>query len=206
VDFELTPMGALPLFLQIVIPFLMFMGVTDLLNEKNADNSTRDMTCLPAERRKLYAARILAVETYAAVYLIGILYICVVINQLLGKPLSAEEMLVSLASYALTLIPLAILASFAALIAMLVRGATLTMILLLISYLTLSILPVYFPILNEILFTSYLSWYKLWIGATPGVSKMIQMILIALGCGAAFFTAGSLIFEKRNINQTKNMN
>ena len=196
-NFAPTPMGALPFFLQILIPFLMFMGVTDLITVEGADNTMKAMIYRPLERWKLYFSKILAVVTYAAVYLACVFFVCAVLNQIFGRPLRAYELFIALVSYALTLVPLAILASFAALIALLGRSGTLTMFLLLIMYLILSALPVFFPILTEMLFTSYLGWYKLWVGALPGAMKMIHMLLIVFGYGVAFFTAGSLLFERK---------
>ena len=193
-----TPMGALPLFLHVLIPFLMFMCVTDLLTVEGADNTMKAMICRPVERWKLYVSKILTVVTYAAVYLVCVFAVCAVLNQVFGKPLRISEFLTAFASYALTLIPLAILASFAALVALLGRSGTLTMFLLLITYLLLSVLPVIFPLLNEMLFTSYLGWYRLWIGALPGASKLVHMLLIVFGYGVVFITAGSLIFEKKD--------
>jgi len=192
-----TPMGALPFFLQILVPFLMFMGLTDLLTVEGADNTMKATICRPVERWKLYTSKILAVLTYAAVYLACVFIVCAVLNQIFGKPLNVADLLVALASYALTLIPLAILALFAALVALWGRSGTLTMFLLLLSYIALSVLPIFFPLLSEMLFTSYLSWYRLWIGALPGASKMVHMLLIVFGYGTVFFTSGSLIFDRK---------
>ena len=192
-----TPMGALPFFLQVLIPFLMFMGVTDLLTVEGADSTMKAMICRPIERWKLYFSKILTVVTYAALYLACVFVVCAVLNQIFGKPYSISELFISLASYALTLIPLAILASFAALIALMGKSGTLTMFLLLLAYLSLCVLPVFFPILTEMLFTSYLSWYRLWVGALPGASKLIHMLIIVFGYGVVFTTAGSLLFDRK---------
>ena len=153
-----TPMGVLPFFLQILVPFLMFMGVTDLITVEGAESTMKAMICRPVERWKLYLSKILAVLAYAALYLVCMYVISAVLNRIFGKPLSAAELFTALASYALTLIPLAILASFAALVALFGRSGTLTMFLLLFIYLLLNAMPVVFPVLNEMLFTSYLSW------------------------------------------------
>ncbi|MDR2713905.1 MAG: ABC transporter permease subunit [Clostridiales bacterium] len=193
-----TPMGMLPFFLQILVPLLMFMGISDLLTVEGADSTMRAMICRPVERWKLYAAKILAVVTYAALYLTSIFIICAILNLIFGKALSVTDLVLALISYALTLIPLAVLASFAALVALLGRSSTLTMFILLLSYLLLNVLPVFFPVLSEMLFTSYLSWYRLWIGALPGASKLIHMLAIVLGYGTVFFMAGSLIFDRKD--------
>ena len=196
-NFSPTPMGTLPFFLQVMVPFLMFMGVSDLLTVEGAENTMKAMVYRPVSRWKLYAAKILAVVTYSALYLICVFIITAALNQILGRPHSINEVLTALASYALTLIPLTILASFAAMIALFGRSGTLTMFLLLMSYILLNILPVLFPVLSEMLFTSYLSWYRLWIGVRPDISKLIHMLLIVLGYGVVFFTAGSLLFDRK---------
>ena len=195
--FAPTPMGALPFFLQILVPFLMFMGVTDLITVEGSENTMKAVICRPVERWKLYASKILAVVTYAAVYLASVFVVCAVLNQIFGKPLGMGDLLIALVSYTLTLAPLAILASFAALIALLGRSGTLTMFMLLLFYMLLSVLPMFFPVLSEMLFTSYLSWYRLWIGALPGVGKLMHMLAIVLGYGVVFFTAGSLLFDRK---------
>jgi len=192
-----TPMGMLPFFLQLVVPFLIFMGLTDLLTVEGAENTMKAMVFRPTERWKQYFSKILAVVTYAALYLVCVFIVCAVLNQIYGRALRVDELLIALASYALTIVPLAILASFAALIALLGKSGTLVMFILLFSYLLLNVAPVFFPVLGEMLFTSYLSWHRLWIGALPDTAKLVHMLLIVLGYGVVFVTAGSLIYEKK---------
>jgi len=192
-----TPMGMLPFFLQLMIPFLIFMGMTDLLTVESADNTMKAMIFRPAERWKQYFSKILAVVTYAVMYLVCVFVICAVLNQIFGRPLGISEFFASLASYALTIVPLTILAAFAALVALFGKSGTLTMFILLFLYLLLNVAPVFFPVLGEMLFTSYLSWHMLWVGTLPDAGKLIHMLLIVIGYGVVFFTAGSLIYEKK---------
>jgi len=175
----------------------MFMGVTDLITIEGADNTMKAMIYRPVERWKLYFSKILAVITYAALYLACVFIVSAALNQIFGRPLSVSGLFTALASYALTLIPLAILASFAAFVALIGRSGTLTMFLLLVIYLLLSVLPFFFPVLSEMLFTSYLSWYSLWIGALPAASKLLHMLIIVFGYGVVFLTAGSLLFDRK---------
>jgi len=193
-----TPMGALPFFLQILIPFLMFMGATDLLTVEGSENSIRAVLCRPVERWKLYASKIVAVVSYAAVYLACIYTASTALNLMFGKALKPADYAIAFISYALTLAPLAVLACFAALVALVGRSGTLTMLLLLLLYMAMKTLPVFFPVTTEMLFTSYLSWYRLWIGVLPGASKALQILVTVLGYGVAFFTAGSLLFDRKD--------
>ena len=192
-----TPMAVLPFFLQILIPLLIFMGVTDLITTEGTEKTMKAMIYRPVERWKLYMGKLLAVLTYAAIYLACVFIVSMVLNQILGRALSPGEIFIAFASYAVTIPPLAVLVSFAALVALFGRSGTLTMFILVVVYMVMSILPVVFPIFTELLFTSYLGWHRLWIGALPDASRLIHMLIIVLSYGVVFFTAGSLLFDRK---------
>jgi len=192
-----TPMGALGFFLQVLIPFLIFMGATDLITMEAAEGTMKGMICRPVERWKLYAGKLLAIMTYAAMYLAMVFAVSAILNQMMGRPLGLTEFIVSFSSYMLAMPPLAVLATFAAVVALAGRSGSLTMLLLIASYLVMNILPVLFPIFGEILFTSYLGWHRLWIGVLPQGFRLVHIISILLGYGAVFFIAGTLIFDRK---------
>jgi len=192
-----TPMGALGFFLQILIPFLIFMGATDLITVEAAEGTMKGMICRPVERWKLYTAKLLAIMTYAIMYLAMVFVVSFILNQIFGRPLGLADFAITLSAYMLTIPPLAVLAAFAALIALSGRSGSLTMLLLIAAYLAMNVLPVIFPIFAELLFTSYLGWHRLWIGALPAGTRLLQIIIILFGYGVVFFTAGSLIFDKK---------
>ena len=192
-----TPMGVLPFFLQIMLPLLIFMGVTDLITTEGAEHTMKAMICRPVERWKLYAAKLMAVISYVTLYLVCVFTISAILNQTLGRVLSVDALARALASYALTIPTLAVLAAFAAFVALFGRSGSLVMFLLVVMYLAMSVLPVFFPILSELLFTSFLGWHRLWIGVTPGTTRMLHMLAIVAGYGIVFFMAGSLIFDRK---------
>ena len=192
-----TPMGVLPFFLQILIPLLIFMGVTDLITAEGTEKTMKAMIYRPVERWKLYMSKLIAVLSYVAIYLICVFIVSMILNQTLGRALSSGELFTAFASYILTIPPLAVLVSFAALVALFGRSGTLTMFVLVVMYMIMSTLPVIFPIFTELLFTSYLGWYRLWIGVLPDASRLIHMLTIVVGYGVVFFTAGSLIFDRK---------
>ena len=192
-----SPMGVLPFFLQMLLPLLIFMGVTDLITTEGAEHTMKAMIYRPVERWKLYAAKLMAVMTYVTIYLATVFVLSAILNQLLGRGLSMTGLVEALASYALTIPTLAVLASFAALVALFGRSGSLVMFLLVVMYLAMSVLTVVFPILSELLFTSYLGWYRLWIGVLPDASRLLHMLAIVVGYGLVFFMAGSLVFDRK---------
>jgi len=192
-----SPMGVLPFFLQILLPLLIFMGMTDLITTEGAEHTMKAMICRPVERWKLYAAKQLGIMTYVALYLGCIFTVSAILSQTMGRGLSASGLFEAFASYALTLPTLAVLAAFAAFIALFGRSGSLIMFLLVVVYLVMSVLPVFFPILSELLFTSFLGWHRLWIGVLPGASRLLHMMLIVGGYGVVFFMGGSLVFDRK---------
>ena len=192
-----TPMGVLPFFLQIMLPLLIFMGATDLITTEGAEHTMKAMICRPVARWKLYAAKLLAVMSYVVLYLLCVFVISAVLNQMFGRALSLEGFVTAAASYALTVPTLAVLAAFAALVALFGRSGSLIMFLLVVVYLAMSVLPIFIPILSELLFTSFLGWHRLWIGVQPGASRLVHMLIIVCGYGVVFFMAGSLVFDRK---------
>ncbi|MCL2576790.1 MAG: ABC transporter permease [Defluviitaleaceae bacterium] len=192
-----SPTGILPLFSHMIIPLLIFMASADLFTAESADRTMKAMICRPIARWKLYSAKLLAIVTYAVVYLACILVVSTVFNLFTGRVLSVGEFFTTLISYALTVFPLTVLAAFAIFVALFGRSSTLTMFLLVIIYLALNVLTFIFPVLFNMLFTSYLSWHRMWVGALPGASRLIHALAIVGGYGVAFFMAGSLIFDKK---------
>jgi len=193
-----SPMGVLPLFLHVLLPFLIFMAVSDLFTVECSDNTMKAMLILPVERWKLYTSKLLAVISYVALYLLEI-FVCSAVCQLIfGNGDSFVSILASLASYALILIPLFVLTCFASLISLLGKSGTLTMLLLIVAYLAMNVLPILFPATGPLLFTSYLGFYRLFIGAVPEFGRLMNMLLIVLSSGAVFFLGSSIIFEKKS--------
>ncbi|MCL2385920.1 MAG: ABC transporter permease [Defluviitaleaceae bacterium] len=192
-----SPIGVLPLFSQVIIPLLVFMGAADLITAESSDSTMKAMICRPVERWKLYTAKLLAIVSYAAVYLGCIFVLSTLVNLATGSGIGFSGIFNALVAYVITLFPLAVLATFAALVALFGKSSTLTMLLLIVIYATLNVLPFLFPSLFDMLFTSYLGWYRLWIGVLPNASRILHMLAIVGGYGIVFFTAGSLIFDRK---------
>lgn len=193
-----NPMGVLPLFLYVLLPFLIFMAASDLFTVESAENTMKAALILPVERWKLFTAKLLSIISYVAVYLLSI-FICAAVCQLIfGKGETVSSLLISFVSYIIILIPLFVLTCFAALISLLGKSGTLTMLLLIVAYLALSVLPILFPGVGPLLFTSYFSLYRLFVGAVPGFGRLINMLLIVFSSGAVFFIGGSIIFDRKS--------
>jgi len=188
-----TPMGVFPLFAQTLIPLLIFMGASDLLTAESA--VMKAIIGRPVERWKLYLGKILAIMSYVTVYLATIFALSAILGA--SRMAGTSELAGALLAYVLTLLPLMVLTLFAGLVALFGRSPALTMLVLIGSYILMRILPIAFPIFGELLFSSYIGWYRIWIGVRPSAVRLVHMFSIVAGYGIVFFTAGSLVFERK---------
>lgn len=197
INLSTGPMYILGFFTSIMLPFLLFMAATDLFTVESSDNTMKAVLVRPVSRWKLYLAKLSAVLAYVAVYL-GIVFVLTsVLYGISRGGVDFGELATSFLAYLLTLVPLSVLICAAGMVAVSMGSGSLVMFVLLLGYLVLNTLPVIFPVLTELLFTSYLGWYKLWIGTLPDPAKLIRMLLTVVGYWAVFFTAGTLIFDRK---------
>jgi len=198
INFDAYYMWVLPMFAEVVLPLLIFMAATDLFAAEAHDGVIRASLTRPVDRIALFTGKLAAVMTYAAVYLGCIFLTGLIVSFIMTGPDALWPILAGLGSYLLTLVPLAVLACFAALVAQTSKSGTLVMLLCLLIYLAAKVVTIFIPVTTELLFTSFLGWHKLWIGAAPSAGKLLNVTLTVLGYGALFFTAGSMIFTRKD--------
>lgn len=194
-----TPTAALPLFANLLLPLLIFMGVSDLFTAEFADNTIKASLIRPIHRAKLYMAKILAISLYVALYLGVILMVGEITGLISGAVRTPGAFFSAIAAYALTLVPLFIMIVFSALISLLFRSGSLVMFLLILSLLFMYALPLLLPRITDLLFTNYLTWHRLWLGSLPVFGRMLNICLIILGYGTVFTFSGMMLFEKRDV-------
>ena len=69
------------------------------------------------------------------------------------------------------------------------------MFLCIIIYICLKLAGVYFTGLSGLVFTGYMQWHKLWLGAGMPVGTMISRVALLLGYGITFTSVGYYIFR-----------
>jgi len=102
-------------------------------------------------------------------------------------------------SYALTLIPMAAYIAYAAFIAVLIRSPALVMFLCIISYLAFAFFGTFFNFAGAALFTTYTSWYRMWLGERLPWRSLITTAGLLLSTCVVFFGFGYFIFDKKEI-------
>ncbi|MCL2031014.1 MAG: ABC transporter permease [Oscillospiraceae bacterium] len=197
-DFNSVPTSSLPMFAHFYLPMMIFMAVTDLFAGEYGDQTIRAALVRPITRLKLYTAKLSAIMIYITGFLGVVFTANLIAGVFVGGVDSPWVALRSLASFALTLVPLAVLACFAALGAQIIKSGSLLMFSMILSLLLMSVLPLLLPFTRNMLFTSFLGWYRMFAGALPMAGVLVNTALTLLASGAVFYLAGTITFDRKD--------
>lgn len=188
--------GLLGFFIRFYIPLIIFMAAGDLFSGEAHDGSMRAALLRPISRFKLYLAKIAAVFILAAVYLAALFIVTAILEICAGG--TFRTLWTGLWSYALDVIPLAVLVLMASLICQLAHGPTLAMLVSIVVYAGLVLAGIFVPQLGGMLFTSYASWHNLWIGSMLPLSALVPKVALLAGYSTVMLCSGYLLFERRD--------
>nr|WP_245156648.1 ABC transporter permease subunit [Clostridium aminobutyricum] len=191
------PMAMLSFFIQIYIPLIIFMAACDLFSGEVHDGTIRATFMRPVSRGKQYFSKIAAIMILAAIYIVTLFIFTTIIKGVAAH--STEGLIDSFLSYTLDIIPLIVLVLFAAMMNQFSRSPSLSIIICIIIYIALYIIGIIVPLLSGLLFTGYLQWHNLWIGATLPFKFMISKMGILVGYGMIFGCVGYYLFERREV-------
>ena len=204
--------SALSTYRTLLIPLAVFMLAADVFTHELESKSVKCVLLRPVSRFDAYLAKCLSMLCYIAIALgtgFAVLAARQIISAAIGGspfqsgPLPTLPLLSmlgeALASYALTLAPMAAYIAFACFIAVLVRSPALVMFLCIVSYLAFAFVSTFYTGVSVALFTTYTGWYRMWLGhRLPWGSLLTTAGVLASTC-VAFFGFGYFIFDRKDI-------
>lgn len=189
-------MELFPFFAEIYVPLVVFMAVCDLFSSEMHDLTIKASLMRPVTRFKLISAKIMSSFIIGAVFYIFLLSALSVLQGIFGR-INISYFFKSSAAYIIDLVPLFVLVLFAVLINMLCKTPTLSMFMTIVGYAILKYCNYFSPILNNMIFTSYMQWHKLWIGSMIPVSALVTKISILVGTALLLYTSDFILFDKK---------
>lgn len=198
-DFNSVPTSSLSMFSQVYLPLMIFMAVADLFAAEFSDLTIKASLLRPVTRLKLYTAKLCAIMMYIAFFLGVVFVVNMTAGIIVGGVDSFGVVARSLLAFMMTLIPLTVLACFAALISQVIKSGSLLMFLMILSLILLSVLPLLLPFTQNMLFTSFLGWYRMFTGKLPMIGSLLNNFITLLSSGAVFYLAGTLAFERKDV-------
>jgi ABC-2 type transport system permease protein len=195
-----------------LLPLAIFMLAADVFTHELESGSIKCVITRPVSRFDAYLAKCCAILCYIAITL-GVGYFLSQIFQIviyftgadqsaagpLYAPIGAAGAAEALAAYALTLAPMAAFIAYACFISVLIRSPALVMFLCIASYIALSVFGTFYNGAGAALFTTYTSWYRMWLGERLPLRNLAPAAGVLLSTCVALFGFGYFIFEKRDI-------
>ncbi|MDR1440448.1 MAG: ABC transporter permease [Clostridiales bacterium] len=192
-----TAFNALSFFCTLMFPLTIFMLATDLYTQEFESKSIKSILVRPVNRLSAYFAKSLAILAYIAVSM-GAMYLISAAFQLYSGR-NTESLLAALASYALSVLPMAAFVATAAFIAVLIPSPTLAMFLSVAAYAACAAAGVAWGEVGAVLYTSYIGWYKMWIGQGVPARSIATALMLLLSHIAIFSTLGYLLFDRKDV-------
>lgn len=191
------PMEILPLLTDLFIPIVIFMAVTDLVATGIQEDTLKADFLRPVTREMLLLSKLTAVIVLAAVYMIVFFIAAAVMQFVTGGGLRLAGM--SLGAYILDIVPMVNIALFALLVNMISEKPSLSMLLCLVVYAVLKYLSIYSGTVSPVLFTSYLRWHNVVIGATLPIGALFGKAGIIFGTMLIFSAVSVIMIDRKNL-------
>lgn len=187
----------LPVFLTFFIPITIFMLVSEIFSSEFENNSIKNILLRPVSRLTVYAGKAVSIAIYIFINLM-LIYVSTFLVVLIftGSTYNASA---ALLSYILSILPMCVLICFGCLIACKINSSSMTMFLLVIIYVFMSGISIYSSKIGSVLFTTYFSYYKLFLGNIMPVGNIINTLFLLLSCMVIFFAGGYILFEKKEV-------
>jgi ABC-2 type transport system permease protein len=184
-------------FLTVFIPLMALLAAADLFSGEFHDLSIRMVLLRPVERWQIFCAKITAIFGLCVVFVFSHLVFSLLVKVLFSKTVSGAGY--AIGAYLLDLVPMAVLVLLFAFLHQLVKSSGSAVALSVICYIALVILGKYVSFAGGLIFTEYLSWHSIWLGATLPVAVLLPKIGILLGTAIVFYCGGYYLFERKEI-------
>lgn len=187
----------LPLMAGVIFPLLIFMLVADLFCAEWETGMIKAVLLRPVSRPKIYLAKHLAVFLYLLANLLFVFAVCIAMRFLLGG--EVRHIGSGLMAYVLTMLPLSACLAVASFLASCCRTATMSLFVNVLVYVACSGISTFFAKAGAVLFTSYSSFFRLWIGAGVQVPVAMRTTCLLLSYCLIFSLIGFLFFDQREV-------
>ena len=186
----------LPFLAEIMTPLVVFMAATDLFGSEMQEDTMKAVLMRPITRLKVMTSKILAAFLIGCLYYLAVFVICAILQAVTGNAL-LPVLFTSLGAYLIDLIPMLGLVLMGVLVNMLTASPTLSMLLSIGIYAFFKYANYFLAPLGQMIFTAYLQWHRIWIGATLPFSAMISKVGLLFGTMLIFFTISYILFDKK---------
>ncbi len=191
-----APCSFLNIMTSTICPLISFMLVTDFFTAEQEEGTIRAILQRPISHFQVFVSKLLVALAYIGVLLIGTLVIGIMVQLIKGN-FSFELCMDLILAHSVSLLAFVPIVLMTILISQLVKNSSSTFLFSIFGYIGIGVIGTLVPGLYSYLFTSYTSWYKLFIGATLPFTTLLMVIGLIGAYSTLFFATGYLLFERR---------
>ena len=192
------PILVLSVVMKTVLPLFVAWVAIDSFSGEFAQNSMRITLTRPTSRLKVFAAKfgaiLLFISSMLGLLLIFSLAAGFVFN---ANSATAGALFRTALAYAVSLLPLAVLALGIVLLANVFKSGISVFFLSILLFIVFKAVALYFYSYAALFMTTQLEWYNLFLIDSVPWGRVIRQFLIMLGSGIMLFTAGFYLFDKK---------
>lgn len=181
-----------------ILPLFIALVTIDSFSGEFSHNTMKITLTRPVSRFKIFLAKITAIT----LFILTILFLLLILSLITGfvfnvNSASAKDIFKIVLAYGVSVLPQFILALGIVLLANLFKSGVSVFFISVLAYLGFQVLGLFFPQYANLLITTQLSWYTLWLSETFPLLKIFRLFLLMMGYGIMLFTAGFYFFDKK---------
>lgn len=180
-----------------LLPLFSVFVAVDMISGEFADNTIKFTLTRPASRFKIYLAKSLACASFIAASLLYIMVLSVIGGYITGSV--GINLIKIFLSYAAAVLPIFVFSQLVMIIACLFKNTGIAFFVSILSFIALNAFGLIYSTWQSFFVTSFFSWYTLFLGSYINISKIFRVLLILLGCGIMFYTAGYYLFDRKDV-------
>jgi ABC-2 type transport system permease protein len=179
-----------------VLPLTIALAAADLFTAEQEKGTIKAVLLRPVSRIRVFTSKVLATFVYAVLFL-SICFITSLTWGLVFDGILAINFTEVLVAYIISFVPMLPLILYNTAISQLSKSASGTVIFSLCGYIIMLVIGTVFPNVNPMLFSTYLGWYKLFIGAVLPLSSILNGTVLLAAYTLLLFAVGLWAFERK---------
>lgn len=194
------PLMVLSVLIYTLLPLFATFAAIDMFSGEFSSNTMKITLTRPVSRLGVFTAKVATTAFFILVNLFFVMVLSLVVGMLF-HPASATlaGILRVMTAYAATFLPVFVFSLLVILLANLIRGGVAVFFLSVLLFIAFNILGIVYSSLSSFFITSTFDWYTLWIAERVNWAKIGRQILLMSGCGIMLFTAGYVLFDRKDL-------
>lgn len=190
------PYAILSLCCYLIIPFVAFTLTSDIISSECEKKELKNLLTRHISRTEILFGKLTAIIVYVLLLTTGNVII-VLIFSLIFSGFASINILAVLFSVCITVIPIIAFVSFAGFISVLCKNGVSAFGTGILAYGGFILLGLIFSRISSSIFTSYLALYKMIIGHSIPIFRLILGIAVLIGFSLMFLSGAGMKFERK---------